>query len=235
MATTVIVGIDTGGTFTDLVAIVGGRLACTRCSRRRTTPRARLSTDLKRCFKTRRAARIGTARRSGHLQLDRRDQRAARTQGRARRAGDQRRLRGPDRDRPPEPHRSLCAGPQRPEPLVPRAMRFGVGRADLLRRHDRAPPDCRRTDARAQSWPPRATPKRSPSACSIRTPTRQANSDRARADAAWRAALGFASDPRRIPRVRAALDHRDQRLRGAADGPRISAIWSAACGRRACA
>ena len=50
-----------------------------------------------------------------------------------------------------------------------------------------------------------------------------------RARAAGPAALGLASHPCRVPRVRAALDHRGQRVRRAADGPRTSAGWSAIC------
>ena len=98
------------------------------------------------------------------------------------------RLPRPDRDRAPGPTRALRAAPRKPEPLVPRELRFEVGervwpdpdprRRGLVSVARAGRGELRRARARAAA---RAGPSRSPCACCTPTPIRRA---RARSAAA---------------------------------------------------
>ena len=236
MATTVIVGIDTGGTFTDLVAIAGGRLLVHKVLSTPDDPARAVIAGLKAMLEgDPRPETRGAAPRSGHLQLDRGDQRAARAQGRARPAADQCRLRGRGRDRTPEPQRPLFARSRAPGTAGRARDAPGRRRANLLRRQGGAcalpPPN----SIAYAALPLHAAPTRSPSACSTPTPTRQASSGLRARSRRW--ACRFRSRIASSPSTASSSGSRPRWStrtwhRGC---PRTSAGWSAICARRACA
>ena len=146
------IGVDVGGTFTDLVALGRRRAASPRrCRRRRGDQSAGViaAVDAARAWRERRRRRV-RARHDGG------DERAARAARRPHRAGHHRGLPRRARDRPPGPAGLYDLTPDRPPPLVPRELRFdgrasGSGPTGVAR-----PLDERRAGGRGRGG--RATP-----------------------------------------------------------------------------
>ena len=214
------VGVDVGGTFTDLVAVVDGELVTAKVPSRRARRRG-VAAALAAAGVEAEAVGVlahGTTVATNAL-LERRGARTALVTTEGFRdvieIGRQNRpsLYDLTRDRPP--------------PLVPRELRFTVrermgpeGVVVAARRRVAA--------ARSRRSPPR-TSRRSPSACSSRSCTRSTSGGRrgAARGAAGRARFALVRAAARIPGVRALLDHRRQRVPGAG-----SRLLGADLGRR---
>ena len=153
---------------------------------------------------------------------DGRDQRAARAPRRAHGARHDRGLPRRDRDRPPGPPVALRPRRSgRPQPLVPRELRFTRARADGARRRARA---ARRGRAgrRPSTRCARPRSRRSRSACCSRSCTPSTSSavgEAVREALPGRARLALQRGAARVPRVRALLDHGRRRLPRARGSP----------------
>ena len=206
------VGIDTGGTFTDIVALVDGRIRVHKVLSTPDNPARAVidgltamlagaapgvvtysSTVATNALLEKNGARVALFTNAGFEDLIE--------------IGRQNRT------------ELYALAPTRPEPLVARAMRFGVGAAHLVRRHRGDCPERGGADPASDVSPRDAAPTRSRSACCTATRTRAAEARvGARARSASASALGLASNSARVPRIRTALDHRRQCLRQSPDG-----------------
>ena len=150
-----ILGVDVGGTFTDAVLVEDGRIAT-----------AKVPTAARQEESVLAAARAvgATRRRALHARDDRRDERAARAQGRAHGVRRDRRVRA---SAPPAPPGARSPLPALRATIPSRSSRSSAASASTSGSGRTA---CcgRSTSSRC----PRSTPRRSPSACSSRSATR---------------------------------------------------------------
>ena len=185
-APAIVVGVDTGGTFTDLVALVGGAIRVHKVLSTPDDP-ARAVVEGLRAMLTGDTARVVTysSTVATNALLEKKGARVALFTN----AGFEF-----DRDRPPEPDRSLRAGSDRPEPLVARAMRFGVAQRTLFdgseaRRLTRAElARIARIAARSGARPSRSD---SCTATRIRAPRTRSRANWHRLDVRSRCRIGF--------------------------------------------
>ena len=108
---------------------------------------------------------------------------------------------------------------QRPEPLVPRALRFGVERAHAISTATIARPLSAANLRRDSQRSPQRSGAESFAICLLHSYANPKSEERSRARS-HRLAVPLsrlASDSRRISRIRTALDHGHQRVRRAAD------------------
>ena len=215
-----IVGVDIGGTFTDLVGCVDGEIVTSKTSTVPADPTRGVAESLALAHCRHAGARRGAA------WLDHRHQHGAGAQGRAHRADHYARLPRCLRDRARQPHRGV-------QSVLPPAQAAGTARAHLRGR---------RADRRRRRGADPARRGRGRSACRRRSrpsgieavavcllhayanPAARAPHRRDRARRRSRPVRhAVARDRARVPRIRAHLDHRAQRLRRTARASAISA------------
>ena len=221
------VGVDVGGTFTDLVALDRGRVVTAKVP---STP----EDQSRGCDAQPRGGR-GLRRGGVRARDDGRHQRAARAPRRAHRARHHRGLPRPDRARAPGPPGAL-----RPRGAPPRAARAARpalhrARAHGARRRGRAAGrgQPRRGDRRAA----RGGRRGGRGVPAVRVPASRPRAPRRRGGARGagrRPRVALERGAARVPRVRALLHHRRRRLPGAEARAPTSSGWPRARRRRAC-